>query len=124
MKNQIHIQILEALANGFNPLTGDSLEENNIYHKPEIIRALFAAVKSLEQIEIPNTLPVIPNKAALPVNAGKPWSRPEDIQLGQKFDDGISITELSRIHNRTSGAIRSRLIKLGKLTVLSDETPF
>ncbi len=123
MESKTHLQILQSLANGFNPITGDNLAEENVYHHPSIIRALFTAIRALEQIEIPDSLPSTTNKRVLPINAGKPWSRPEDIQLGQKFDEGISIAELSHIHNRTSGAIRSRLIKLGKLTI-SEETPF
>ncbi len=123
MEIKTHLQILQSLANGFNPITGGNLAEDNIYHHPQIIRALFTAIKALEQIEIPDHLPNTTNKKVLPVNAGKPWSRPEDIQLTQKFDEGVSITELSHIHSRTSGAIRSRLIKLGKI-IISDELPF
>jgi hypothetical protein len=52
-----------------------------------------------------------------PAQAGKPWSRAEDSELADAFDAGRSIRELAEDHARTEGAIRSRLVRLGKLTL-------
>jgi ATP-dependent DNA helicase RecQ len=46
--------------------------------------------------------------------AYQPWTKEEDQQLIREYESGISIKELSDIHKRTQGAIRSRLKKLGK----------
>lgn len=51
----------------------------------------------------------------LPLNAGRPWSGEEEKQLIERFDASMSILDISQQHNRTIGAIRVRLQKLGKL---------
>ena len=51
-------------------------------------------------------------------NAGQayePWSEDEDQELCDGFDSGLSIPQLSEKHQRSRGAIRSRLKKLGKI---------
>ena len=48
-----------------------------------------------------------------PSNAGGTWSELEDNQLKVEFEAGMSIKEISQIHNRTTGAIESRLGKQG-----------
>ncbi len=47
--------------------------------------------------------------------AYQPWTKEEDQQLIREYENGISTKELSDIHKRTQGAIRSRLKKLGKI---------
>jgi len=49
------------------------------------------------------------------VAAGKPWDAEEDESLVADFESGTSIAELAQMHERTEGAIRSRLMRLGKL---------
>ena len=46
------------------------------------------------------------------VEAYQPWTKKEDEQLIREQKEGKTITEMSEIHKRTSGAIRSRLKKL------------
>lgn len=41
------------------------------------------------------------------------WTADDDMILRSKYDEGISIAELSIILQRKPGAIRSRLVKLG-----------
>jgi len=40
------------------------------------------------------------------------WSEKEDQQIIREYEDGKTIKEMSEIHKRTQGAIRSRLRKL------------
>jgi len=47
--------------------------------------------------------------------AYQPWTKEEDQQLIREYESGISTKELSGLHKRTQGAIRSRLKKLGKI---------
>ena len=73
----------------------------------------------------PTSAPVAANPAATastsggyydrPPNAGKPWSREEDVRLANGFDRGVSLEVLAQIHARTLASIQSRLEKLGKL---------
>jgi len=44
--------------------------------------------------------------------AYQPWTKEEDQRLTREFEEGKTVKELSEIHKRTQGAIRSRLKKL------------
>jgi hypothetical protein len=41
-----------------------------------------------------------------------PWSEEEDKLLAERFNEGIKITQLAKLHSRTYGAIKARLVKL------------
>ena len=45
-------------------------------------------------------------------SADQPWSEEEDRRLIREHEEGKSIRELSEIHKRTKGAVKSRLKKL------------
>ena len=45
--------------------------------------------------------------------AGQPWKVEDDLRLRELFLEGTSITQLSKEFNRTQGAIKARLKKLG-----------
>ena len=49
------------------------------------------------------------------VKAWQPWTEEEDEDLARRHNDGASITALSQEFQRTYGAIRSRLIKQGRI---------
>jgi len=44
-------QLIEYLAKGIDPITGKVLPNESPYNNPDIIRALFLAVKALEYLE-------------------------------------------------------------------------
>lgn len=48
-----------------------------------------------------------------PDGAGASWTEKEDRQLDQEYGSGMRISEIAKIHDRTNGAIRSRLKKHG-----------
>lgn len=99
--NNRHLEILQALAIGTDPVTGEVFPADSPYNQPEIIRALFFAINQLEDI----------NQKG---NEGLAWSE-EDSLLTQRFNEGTKITQLAKLHSRTYGAIKARLIKLGLL---------
>ena len=106
-------QVIEVLAGGIDPETGEVLPEGSPVNSPHVIRALFLAAKALE---------LQANKQARPqnasaTNAGKPWTEAEDQQLAAAFDAGTAVAALAQTHQRTPGAITSRLIRLGRLQV-------
>lgn len=111
MDNQENITILRRLADGIDPYTGEKLLDQSPFQYPQTIRALFHAIKALEAMKVsaPTVNPQL-------LNAGKHWEKAEDEELKDEFDGSISIKELARRHQRTAGAIESRLIRLGKLT--------
>lgn len=48
-----------------------------------------------------------------PESAGASWSEEEDARLEEEFKSDISISEIARLHGRTTGGIRARLKKHG-----------
>jgi len=104
------IQILSALADGVDPYTGEVLPSDGPFQEAETVRALFLAIKGLENPDIKEKK--LKDK---PNNAGKPWSKEEDDDLAKGFDAGVTVKELSEKHGRTRGAIQTRLIRIGKI---------
>ncbi|GAB2483942.1 hypothetical protein GCM10027082_38570 [Comamonas humi] len=102
--------ILEALARGIDPETGEILPEPGVLHSPQVIRALFIAAQALDG-DAGRGKPAKP----LPGNAGRAWSSEEDEELLARFDAGIPVKELAEKHARSRGAIHSRLLRLGRL---------
>lgn len=101
-------ELLQTLSEGVNPLTGEVLSENDSCNQGEIVRALNVVLHQLE-----NT---IKPKRELPENAGKPWTDDEDKLLCKMFEENIPRKEIYQHFKRTSGAITSRLVRLGKIT--------
>ena len=100
-------EIIEALANGINPVTGEVFLKDHCINEPDIIRALYIAAEELKKIEKDKI-----HKSS--ANAGKPWSKADDELLSKLFDEGKSTKELSEYFQRTRGSICSRLLKLEK----------
>ena len=105
------LKILRGLADGVDPYTGEVLPKTSPYQNPDTIRAIFRAISALEK----NWARA--KEKHLPENAGKPWNEKEDALLCRGFDAGKSITALAVLHKRTEGAIQSRLMKHGKITI-------
>lgn len=110
METKDVIKIIQSLADGVNPFNGEKFPENSPYQNPQLVRALYKSVEALEYLKIREG-----KKIVLPKNAGNPWAEIEDKALINKFDAGKSFDELANEHQRTVGAIKSRLVKLGKI---------
>jgi hypothetical protein len=111
-------QIIEVLAGGIDPATGEVLADDSPLSSPHVIRALFIAAKALELMAAKAE-----RGAATPGNAGKSWNEDEDQRLVAAFDAGTSVAALARAHERSAGAITSRLIRLGRLQVSNKNPP-
>ena len=112
MQKSKAIDILKLLADGVHPVTGEQLDKNHVINKPDVIRALNTAVEVLASEE-----KRIQRQRDLPKRVGKPWSEQEDKALIKAFDSGISLNDLVDKHQRTRGAIRTRLVRLGKIAI-------
>ena len=117
MEKSKAIDILRLLADGMHPVTGEQLEKNHVVNKPDVIRALNTAVGALLSEETK-----IKRQRDLPERVGQPWSENEDNALIKAFEKGISLNDLVIKHQRTRGAIRARLVRLGKIAI-DDRTP-
>jgi len=105
-------QIIDTLAQGIHPVTGEVMPEDSPYNAPPVIRALFAVSQALDGSA---STPTMKAKRELPANAGKPWAPQEDETLESAFAAGIEIAEIARELGRTTWAIEARLAKLGKI---------
>ncbi|HVY05352.1 MAG TPA: hypothetical protein VHB46_05200 [Burkholderiales bacterium] len=122
METQKTLQILKTLADGIDPATGEAFSAGSAYQHPDTVRALFSAIRLLEDgapAPAPSALarqPAAPATAkSAPENSGRPWSEEEDARLGQSHDAGKSIDELAGLHKRSKWAIEARLARLGKI---------
>lgn len=110
MQNSEALRIIQALADGVDPTTGEVLEVDSPFQNPQIVRALFAAVDALERrVRAEN------RSRRLPENAGAPWTKEDDEELSRDFDASVNIPELAKKHRRTQGGIRARLERLGRI---------
>ena len=110
MQLQSALPIVRALADGVNPITGETFSESSPYAEPRTLRALFSAVELMER-EVEREK----RRERLPANFGKPWTEGEDRALTTEFDAGAALPEIARKHARTHSSIRLRLEKLGKI---------
>ena len=113
MEKQAALKIIQQLANGIDPHSGEVFRADSPYQHPDTVRALFIAVRALEEQPAPRQRAAGNENA--PQNAGKPWSADEDQALASAFDAGKPIPELAAQHQRSRFAIETRLAKLGKI---------
>lgn len=116
MELQIARQIIDTLAQGIHPVTGEAMPDDSPYNAPPVIRALHVVSRALESAggEPPGAEAPRP-RAARPPNAGKPWSAQEDSALETAFDAGIPVKQVAQELGRTAFAVEQRLVKLGKI---------
>jgi len=113
MELQIARQMIDTLAQGIHPVTGEAMPEDSPYNAPPVIRALHAVSRALEAAA-PAAEPAR-SRRNLPPNAGKAWSAQEDAALETAFDAGIALKQVAQELGRTQFAVEQRLVKLGKM---------
>jgi hypothetical protein len=82
-------------------------------HLPLIRAAIHEALRRAEHAPAPKAYTLADLRAVNP-SSHLPWTDAEEATLLVEHDAGRSITEIATLHQRTDGAIRSRLIKLGR----------
>ena len=106
------VGILKALAAGIDPAAGTPMTDVVVLREPDVVRALFLGIDSLESRSRQAR-----RQSNLPRNAGKPWTQEEDERLLQAFDTGTPVDALTLAHERTRAGIEARLVKHGRLEV-------
>jgi hypothetical protein len=102
--------ILKALLEGVDPVTGMAIPRGTVVHHASVLRALLSAVAVMEADLIRSR-----RRARLPENVGRPWKEPEDKLLLAAFSKGEPLTEVASRHRRSLAGVESRLEKLGVL---------
>jgi hypothetical protein len=103
-------RIIEALAQGVDPETGEVLPQDSLLQRPVVIRALFCASQALTTVERKKK-PADSQSG----NAGNAWTEEEDRRLLDAFDQGAAVDQLAQAHGRSKGGIASRLVRLGRI---------
>ena len=114
MEKAAALKIIQQLADGVDPQTGQAFRADSPYQHPDTVRALFVALHALEAPPAPKQRAAATGENA-PSNSGKPWSDDEDKALAAAFDAGKKIPELAAQHQRSRFAIEARLAKLGRI---------
>lgn len=119
MEKEQTLRILNALANGVHPATGEMFAADGPYQHPDTVRALFEAMRAVEGGAVPGPVAAAPapaRKPALPPSgSGSRWSPEEEQRLASAFDAGRTVDELARAHGRSRAGIEARLVRLGKM---------
>ena len=122
MEKELTLKILNALANGVHPATGEKFGADSPYQHPDTVRALFEAMRAVEGGSAPAA--DAERKPPLPQSgAGSRWTPEEDERLAAAFDSGQSVDALARAHSRSRAAIEARLVRLGKMDASAVTTP-
>ena len=106
-------EIIEALSDGINPITGEYLPQDHCFNEPDVIRALYVATEQLKNAEKRNS-------RNLPENAGKPWNAKDDEELAEMFNEGKTRKEICTYFQRTTGSIAARLFRLGLIQTVEE----
>jgi len=128
MEKEQTLRILNALANGVHPATGEQFAADGPYQHPDTVRALFQAMRAVEGGGTPAAAatppPAAERKPALPqTGSGSRWSAEEEQRLAAAFDAGRTVDELARAHGRSRAGIEARLVRLGKMDASAVTTP-
>lgn len=118
--------ILNFLANGINPISGEVLPEISPYNEPKVIRALFTVLGSSKSKTSPKKTSEEKQQENIlsgrPKNAGLPWTDNLKKELEEKYMSGVAIEELILYFERTKGSIIAELLKQGLIEKAVAET--
>ena len=117
MDKEQALKILNALANGVHPATGEVFAADSAYQHPDTVRALFEAVRTMEGTRGAPADNAERKSGDIPANTFVRWTAEEETRLAAGFDAGKTSADLARLHNRSRAAIEARLLKLGKIDV-------
>ncbi len=86
----------------------DNIQKLIVEHFVQIKEFILEVEDNIEDVVYSSTPNHIHNR---PERAGSAWTDEEDVRVKREFIEGISIKDIALLHNRTTGAIRSRLKK-------------
>lgn len=117
MRNLQAKNVLQDLIRGVHPATGVDLPSGSVAHDPTVMRALLAAIASLNENVAREA-----RRKSLPPSIGKSWSEEEKQQLIKEFESGMPPEAIAQAHGRTLRAIESRLEVMGLISAAQRTT--
>jgi hypothetical protein len=114
-------EIIQKLADGVDPTTGDRFPSDSLYQQADTVRALHLALEGLDRLKRYKE-----RIHSGPPKAGRPWTKDEETRMLQQFDAKVDVTAIAQELNRTPGAIWARLEKVGRIQRkdFSGSTPY
>ena len=112
MNHQEVTQVLESLAYGKDPESGSGATVET-FQSARTIRALFTAVALIRSEAAARR--TRSREGASLTSAGTLWSKHEDARLCQEHEQGMTTAQIALQHGRSSSAITTRLVKLGRI---------
>ena len=100
------IEIIQSLADGVDPFSGERFPSDSPYQQADTVRALHLALEGLTKLR---------RSTARKSGSGRAWTDEEEQKLLQAFDAKVDVEQIARDHERTKGAIWARLEKLGRI---------
>ena len=120
MEQEKAYSVIEALASGIDPMTGECFDADSPYNQPEVIRALFYILrnkplrkktkKSLEEKQQENV------GKGLPMNYGLPWTQESIDSVIEDFQANMAIDAIAEKMARKPASIIGLLKKQGMIT--------
>jgi len=112
-------EILEALANGVNPETGEALENESVLNQPDVIRSLYAGLSLIKKAQFAakfkDAKQKQPKPDNMPKNYGKLWRTEDQDLMVRQFRAGRNFDDIAKELGRTRDSIIKRLIESGYL---------
>jgi len=94
MTNETAREILQIMAKGIDPITGEILPDDHLCNYPEVARVLCQAIHSLSDDSPVTDLPI--NKKNGKLNAGRPWTKEDLLELEQLYLSGVSMESICK----------------------------
>ncbi|WP_330927476.1 hypothetical protein [Candidatus Sororendozoicomonas aggregata] len=127
MDKEKAISIIESLANGVDPVTGEIFPSNSPYNHPDVIRALFFILRNGTKDNTKRVKKTIEEKQqinlekGLPRNYGLLWSDDAISYVISSFQNGLQIIDIAEQVERKPGSI---IGLLKKKEIISEEEAF
>ena len=108
-------KIVNTLAQGIHPTTGEVFSPESPYNDPEVIRALFSILELVNNLKRPKKSAEERRQQNVdlgrPKNSGLPWSEEDRALLRSGFQEGTAVKKLAATLARSSGAIVAEIIR-------------
>ena len=107
-------RVIQALADGVDPSSGEPVAPDSVLETPAVIRALHTALAALDA-QIRPGLRAEEAGGERPAKAGRPWHFEDDCALAAAFDAREPIASIAQALGRTEDAIAARLVRIGRV---------
>ena len=117
MNTEKYTKVLEALAQGYDPVTGELFPDDSPYNHPDVIRALWIALDAMKGKSAPRQRLTTQEKQqknienGLPKNHMMPWTDHGKETATRMFHDGKDVAECADVLHRKRSSVVSFWLK-------------